>query len=403
MLLNRRLIIVSFGFMIALAILAGGASILNKWSSQPANSSQSAGNSQGSLADDPWAYLPDTGLVQLTSPVSSTSYYVTNISTIGSLGTPLGTYDKNTPGKQDHLVILDYGTPDWVPQGKGYIYGVKLVNEGINGFHDTSSVINSAVSFARNYYNAVHNWDSQSHLRMVIGVNNCCWYESYDRFAGHGVAWADVVNSIQDQLEYFQYDSQVDVRAGMDIEQDKPERGGDPYATILWLSNYVTNTLNTCTPGADNTADGCFYNFGTQAALISTASCHTQPPKDPSVSSYIWNSCDIGYVSWGKRGNGQSHFARPLPEIYHGHSGSLTWGTDATEWKNLSASSNPPYYAGPMLFAGSLTQRARCSDGCDQGNNYWWEGFQLLSGALASDTTSRQAMHWSTDINYQNP
>jgi hypothetical protein len=266
-----------------------------------------------------------------------------------------------------------------------------------------ASVITSVVSFAQNYYTAVHNWDSQSHLRMVIGVNNCCWCDQYDRFAGHGTAWANAVNSIENQIDNFGYASQVDVRAGMDIQQDKPSRGGDPYATILWLSDYVINTLNTCTPGADNTADGCFYNFGTMNASISSASCHTTPPRDPTDPNYIWNSCDVGYVSWGKRGIGQSHFARPLPEIYHGHSGSYTWGTDATAWKNLSATSTPPYYVGPMLFAGSLTQRARCNDACDQGNNYWWEGFQLLSGALASNTTTRQAMHWSTDINYQQP
>jgi hypothetical protein len=45
MLLNRRLIIVSFGCMIALTILASGASLLNKWLPQPANSLPSAGNS----------------------------------------------------------------------------------------------------------------------------------------------------------------------------------------------------------------------------------------------------------------------------------------------------------------------------------------------------------------------
>jgi hypothetical protein len=58
---------------------------------------------------------------------------------------------------------------------------------------------------------------------------------------------------------------------------------------------------------------------------------------------------------------------------------------------------------GPMFFVGTLTERLSCKDDCGDGNNYPGEGFQLLSGALASDTTSRQAMHWSTDINYQNP
>jgi hypothetical protein len=235
--LNRRLLVVSFGIVFALAILAGGEAVLNKWSSQPATSSPSGRSDPGGLADDP-VDLPDTGLVQLTTPVSSTSYYVTNLNTIGSLGTSLGIYDKNTPGKQDHLVILDYGSPTWLqlPNGQ-YQYGVQLVNEN-SGIHDISSVIISAVSFAQSYYTTVHSWDSQSHLRLVIGVNNCCWYETglYDRFAGHAAAWTNVVNSIQNQLVYFHYDTQVDVKAGMDIEQTKPENGGgggDPYATYV--------------------------------------------------------------------------------------------------------------------------------------------------------------------------
>jgi hypothetical protein len=61
--LNRRLLDVSLGIVVTLAILAIGAFIYNKWSPQPVNSPLSAGSSQGSLADDPLVYLPDTGLV----------------------------------------------------------------------------------------------------------------------------------------------------------------------------------------------------------------------------------------------------------------------------------------------------------------------------------------------------
>jgi hypothetical protein len=56
---------------------------------------------------------------------------------------------------------------------------------------------------------------------------------------------------------------------------------------------------------------------------------------------------------------------------------------------------------GPMYFVGTLTERIGCDDNCSYPNNYPWEGFQLLSRALASDTTTRQAMRWSADIEFQ--
>ncbi len=98
--------------------------------------------------------------------------------------------------------------------------------------------------------------------------------------------------------------------------------------------------------------------------------------------------------------NGAS-FARPLPEIYHGAYIQPPWGSDANAWATMSVFSDQQMHAGPMFFAGSLTQREDCNDACGKGNNLPWEGFQLLSGALASNTTSRQAMRWSTDIKIQ--
>jgi hypothetical protein len=53
-----------------------------------------------------------------------------------------------------------------------------------------------------------------------------------------------------------------------------------------------------------------------------------------------------------------------------------------------------------MFFVGSLTEREDCDDACAKGNNYSWEGFQLLSRALASKVTTRQAIRWTTDITH---
>jgi hypothetical protein len=90
-----------------------------------------------------------------------------------------------------------------------------------------------------------------------------------------------------------------------------------------------------------------------------------------------------------------------LPEIYHGYASSPPWGTDANPWKDLSNFSDTQMHAGPMFFVGTLTERIGCRDNCSYPNNYPWEGFQLLSRALASNVTTRQAMRWSTDIEYQ--
>jgi hypothetical protein len=401
MLRSLRLPIAFLGFVVALAILVLGSSLLNKWLPQPDTYAPSTGSPPGSLANDPLVYLPDTGLVQLTSPISSTSYYLKSINSLVGLDTQLGNWDRNHSGTQDHLVILDYGYPVWQQQGlNNYIYGIQFVNDSTYTFHDLNFVINNVVSFAHDYYTTVNSWDPQSHLRIVVSVNNCCWYETglYDRFAGHGVAWANAVNTIRSQIST--YASQVSVIAGMDIEQHKPDKGGDPYATYVWLNAYRDNSSCYPTPGMDNTTEGCFYNFGTMQPAFSTGGCHTSAPTDPTDPSYNWNYCDVWYASWGVTKGGY-RFARPLPEIYHGYASSLPWGSDANAWQALNVFSYQQMSAGPMFFVGTLTERLSCNDACDQGNNYPWEGFQLLSRALASNTITRQAMRWSVDITLQ--
>jgi hypothetical protein len=385
MLLNRRLLVVSLGIIVALALLAGGEGVLHKWSSQPANSPSSAGNSPGGVEDDP-VDLPDTGLVQLTSPVSTTSFYVLNLDSIRHWGSKLGTNDANTAGVQDHLVVLDYGYPAWQQVGNKWVYGVQLLSSNDTSFHDISSVVTSAVNFARDYDDAVGSLDLDSHLTMVISVNSCCAGSPLQRLQGHGDTWAAAVYTITHAINAFS--SQVSVVAGMDIES----AWNHPYNNEQWLNSYISNRYS-CTPQSDNSVDGCFYNFGNLDITISGTGCAQN-------SSSPWQACDIWYLSWGATKNNH-RYARPLPEIYHGYASSPPWGTDATPWKDLSAFSDQQMHAGPMYFVGTLTERIGCRDTCIYPDNYPWEGFQLLSRALASNTTTRQAMHWSTDIEYQ--
>jgi hypothetical protein len=253
-------------------------------------------------------------------------------------------------------------------------------------------VADSLVQFAEGYYNGVL-LDNTSHLRIVAGVSNCCTGVDSYVYPNHGAKWAqEVVNAANFRVANSIY--QVGITAGMDIERDF----NFPYASRQWLDSYISQS--SCIPGADNTANGCFFNFGNMAVAASGTTCQTNPPPATSTvrpgtatPTIVWTGCDVWYPSWGAQRSGQPHFARPLPEIYHGAYVQPPWGTDANAWATLSAFSANTMSAGPMFFAGSLTQRERCLDNCNKGNNLPWEGFQLLSGVLASNTTTRQLHH----------
>jgi hypothetical protein len=68
-------------------------------------------------------YLPL--ITELFPPPAAPSYYINfnNILAFYDLGYALGVHDRDTPGTQDNLVILDYGYPAIDNNG---IYGAKL-------------------------------------------------------------------------------------------------------------------------------------------------------------------------------------------------------------------------------------------------------------------------------------
>lgn len=319
-------------------------------------------------------------------PPAAPSYYIMDMNEnyFYDLGHILGQHDYNTPGTQDNLVILDYG----YPAHDGSTYGVFLTFDDTGTFYKTDFVVESAIKFAQGYYAGT--WtDYDSHLRMVIGVNNCCTENTTVFFMNHGDAWGHAVNSIQSGIS--SVSAQVDVVGGKDIEM----AWNRPYKTAQWLDYYML--ASNCVPGEDDSVEGCFYNFGNLTISISGTICAT----DPNDES--WNACDVWYVSWGAQKDGK-RFARPLPEIYVRYNPAYPqwpWGQNATAWKDLSLFSYEQMGAGKMYFVGTLTQRARCGDGCNQGNNYPSEGYQLLYQALASDPATAMWSRWSTDIGLQ--
>lgn len=319
-------------------------------------------------------------IIRTFPPPAAPSYYIENLNTLYDLGYTLGIHDHDTPSSQDNLVILDYG----YPAKQGSEYGAFLVFDQSGTFYSMSRIITSAIDFARGYYYGTGS-DVGSHLRIIIGFNSCCNENTVTFFRGHGTAFGQAVDSIRSGIGV--YSNQVDAVGGGDIEMSF----NGPFSTAEWFNSYMASS--TCVPGSNSSVDGCFYNFGNLAISISGTICANEQ-SDP------WNACDVWYVSWGAQKNSK-RFPRPLPEIYHGSETLPPWGTDATAWKDLSIFSANQMAAEKIYFVGTLTQRAECGDGCGSGNNYPWEGYRLLYDALASNSTTKMALRWSTDITEQ--
>jgi hypothetical protein len=328
-------------------------------------------------------------------PVASPSYYVTNLNSVVYLGSALGQDANNTPGKQDYLVVLDFGRP----RNTGSTYGTYLVFDQTYTFYSTTQIGDAVKRFAQGFWIDSPD-DTESHVRIVVGTNNCCTGDTLSLFQGHGTAWAQMMASIASYVSV--WSSEIDVVAGSDME---PEFNR-PYHTAQWVTSLANATTSaTCSPqsGGNN---GCLYNFGTATNVL---------PQDnsPCASSALdpWKACDVCYVSWGVTKAGTTvPFARPLPEIYHKADSQQPYGTDATQWKNVAlysvgASYNTRAYSA-MYFVGSLTQFAQCGATCYAGgityaNNRPEEGYLLLYRALGSSSITRQSVRWSTDIRTQ--
>ncbi len=146
----------------------------------------------------PQNYSTHLPLITMWLPPATTSYYLQDLTTLYDLGYALGQHDRDTPGTQDNLVILDYGYPS-IQSGA---YGVKLTYEDIGIFHPVSEVIASAVDFAHGYWVSLGN-DYASHLTIVAGVNNCCNENTLTFFRAHGTAWGESVNSFVSQISVY--------------------------------------------------------------------------------------------------------------------------------------------------------------------------------------------------------
>jgi hypothetical protein len=319
-------------------------------------------------------------------------YYVGDITKLGDIGTTLGIHDRDTPGTQDHLVVLNFGHPH---QLSG-LWGSKLRGFGtfvpIDDPFSSNDIIASSLAVAQNYrFNT--GVDAFSSLRLVIGTTNAIdRKQSATWIQGHGGAWADMVDTLRSLIATCCY-PQVSVVGGNDMEAENNTPGMNftgAYSTTLWVNSYVA--ASDCIPSAGDA--GCLYNFGTNAANAGGACATTW--SDP------WTYCDVSYISWRvKKNPGDTHtMARPLPQIY------TTSGTNSDAWHDLSAYSVNVWNTAPVYFVGSLTQKGACQQaGCPATEmNTPDQGWIQLWADLYSDPVTRGTslnLRWLTDIKNQ--
>lgn len=300
-----------------------------------------------------------------TSPPYTTSWYMKTVdaTTLYNMGCALGTHDKNTPGTQDNVVILDYGQP-WVQNST---YGTLMWKTGGGTqFVTTTQIANAAEQFGKGYWVCTGSADTTSQLYLAIGTSNYGGYVN----SGHGTAWAQMVNLVNSWFSTYGYTSQVKARGAIDIELE----WNSPSVTRTWVDGYTSAWQYP------------FYNFGDASGCPSP----TYPNWDCGTSQYPgWTSEDVWYVSWG------ASPAYPLPEIYR------TDGLNAGQWYYLSLYSYTNH-GGRMTLMGAVTQYQACQQrgGCTGTNNTPSQGWSQLWDALNADTRTAQSLRWSTDMKW---
>ena len=151
---------------------------------------------------------------------------------IYNLGCEKGTVDKNTAGKQDSVVLLDFGSP----ATNNIEYGTSLF--GI-GFLRTTEIATRAQLYAQGYF-VCSGTDRESQLTLAIGTTNYgTWLTLGTNSRDHGRAWATMVNDINTWLVQNGYAGQVTAVGASDIELT----WNSPIFSKAWVNGYDETNL----------------------------------------------------------------------------------------------------------------------------------------------------------------
>jgi hypothetical protein len=330
---------------------------------------------------------PETTVYQTGPDVYSTSYYIksinmnadTGLDTLAyNRGCELGTRDANLPNAQSNLVILDYGRPIYDMINGSNQYGARLFSTATRV--DLNQIAISARSFGVGYYICTGS-DFDSKTVVGIGTNNLDYAgcPNCSVTFGHGQAWANMVNGVNDWLVQNGYSRQVSAAGANDIEMS----WNSFTQTKAWLDGYDSaNRFEMINFGA---LPGCPY-FGAEGAQ-----CGGTNPLD-LTTRYRWSLEEAWYVIWG------SPPVYPVPEIYSNN------GVNAQQWYLMSLYAYNAHGLA-IQFRGVMTQMQACQQvsgdpTCPALDNTPAQGWNQLQSLVNGNANTAHPILFSTDIRW---
>ena len=306
-----------------------------------------------------------------TAPKYSTSYYMDSLdpTVARNLGCALGNADEAAPGRQEQLVVLDYGSPK-VRYGE---YGVSGMWR--TGFASFDKVYESARNFGYGYWDCVDS-DFDSHLRIAVGTSNYpapqhgVVYPSVTY--GHGQAFAQMINRLDNWFTNVctrGCDGQISIYGANDIEP----AWDTPAHTLDWMNGYDSaNARN-------------LYNYGS----LDGCPRFTAPGANCANG---WTKEHVMRVTTG--------YVSPLPEIY------ATNGVNAEQWYLMSLYAYQTR-GKPFDFVGVMTNWQACQQSGDECkrlriDNTPAEGWTQLYNLVNKDARTVDSLTFSTDIKWLN-
>lgn len=301
-------------------------------------------------------------------PLPSPSYYfyMRNYSQAKarSLGCSLGQRDLSLTGKQQSIVILDFGITKYI-NGQ---YGASGMQ--IGGFVTMNQIADAVEQFGLGYWTCTGE-DYQSHVILGIGTNNYNHSDVYSNLSvtyNHGRAWAQMVNQVADWFVNVcpsRCNGQVSIVGANDIEL----AWSSPGAAIDWLRGYDSANLYP------------LYNFGAAEGC----------PNACGGGGFTWTRDQVLQVT-------NTRPVYPLPEIY------LNNGANARQWFYLSQYSVRTTGI-PFDFVGVMTNYTACQQypeaSCEYIDNTPEEGWLQLNGYVnGTDFTTYDDFPYVTDIGW---
>ncbi|HEX9990552.1 MAG TPA: hypothetical protein VGE45_19005 [Chloroflexia bacterium] len=324
---------------------------------------------------------------------------------------PYPNYDPNNAKPYNGVVVLDFGAQVNRPASGGW--GTLLIGAG---FVRNAQIEECAKQYVLGYYYRTPATNrNPPRLTVLIGTNNSVTSDTVDPYQA-GQQWGSLVNRVSDHFRDNWPDvySYIKIASANDIETDT--HSGDWHESS-WTKSW--------TSGYSNTGQHVYYNYGTAAGCY-PAPGTTNPPSsicdyDPNNPATVyWRQSDVWYVSRG------AMFARALPEIYFGGSGTTPSDVNARQWQKISlyGYSLTNNTAQKVVFGGSFTQFSDCGYDCGPGattpETGWtqlaeqlnnmdpaYHGYQNPPSSCTSPSSgchrTDQLLGWSTDIRFLTP